>query len=190
MRKNTMRKLAVSAPVFCLLWTCSLFASSLAGVTLPDTAQVGNTTLLLNGLGLRTKFMVKVYVGGLYLTQKSSDAEAIIKSDAPKRIVMHFVHGASKNQITDGFNDSFEDNAAESKKALQAEIDRFYAAVEPVKDGDEMAFTYVPGTGTTFAINGKDKLTIGGAQFGQMLFSVWLGSKPPNTALKKGLLGQ
>ncbi len=48
----------------------------MAGVDLPDTAQVGSTTLVLNGMGLRTKMMVKVYVAGLYVTQKTSDAVA------------------------------------------------------------------------------------------------------------------
>ena len=41
-----------------------------------------------------------------------------------------------------------------------------------------------------FTINGKDKLTIAGPAFGPVLFSVWLGPKPPNANLKKGILGQ
>ncbi len=168
----------------------NLYAANLAGVTLPDTVQVGDTTLVLNGLGLRTKFMVKVYVAGLYLAQRSSDPSAIIKADAPKRIVMQFVHGASKNQIADAFDDSFNDNTPDAKKTMKADIDRLLGAVEPVKDGDQMVFTYVTGTGTTLAINGKEKLTIAGPAFGQVLFSVWLGPKPPNAGLKKGILGQ
>lgn len=65
---------------------------------------------MLNGLGLRTKHMVKVYVAGLYLPQKSSDAVAIFNADAPERIVMHFLHGASKKQMSDAFDESFSDN--------------------------------------------------------------------------------
>jgi hypothetical protein len=52
-----------------------------------------------------------------------------------------------------------------------------------------MIFTYVPGTGTTFSVNGADKVTVAGPAFGQLLFSVWLGPKPPNADLKKGILG-
>ena len=47
-----------------LVSTPDLHAGSMAGVDLPDTAQVGSTTLVLNGMGLRTKMMVKVYVAG------------------------------------------------------------------------------------------------------------------------------
>jgi len=186
------RKIALSFAVVMLAlpMAFNLPAATLAGVTLPDTAQVGGKALTLNGLGLRTKFAVKVYVVGLYLEQKSSDPSAIIKADAPKRIVMRFVHSATKNQMTDAFDESFNDNTPDAKKTMKADIDRLLGALDPMKEGDQMVFTYIPGTGTTLAINGKDKLTIAGAAFGQVLFSVWLGPKPPNAGLKKGILGQ
>lgn len=186
-----MRKTALSLAVFlCVIaFLMNLNAGSLAGVTLPDTAQVGSKTLVLNGLGLRTKFIVKVYVAGLYLEQKSSDPDAIIKADAPKQLVMKFVHSASKSQMADAFDESFTNNTPEAMKTMKVDIDRLLAALEPVKPGDEMVFTYVPGTGTTFAINGKERLTISGTAFAQVIFSVWLGPKPPNADLKKGILG-
>ena len=187
-----MRKTVISltAVMFVLASMLDLQAGSLAGVTLPDTQQVGNTKLVLNGLGVRTKYMVKVYVAGLYLQQKSSDANAIINADAPKQIVMQFVHGASKSQMSDAFNESFHDNSPEALKAMKPDIDRLLSALDPVKGGDQMVFTYIPGTGTTYTLNGKEKLTITGTAFGPVIFSVWLGPKPPNADLKKGMLGQ
>jgi hypothetical protein len=185
--RRTVIPLAVAW--FALASGVGLYAASLAGVTLPDTVQVDGSKLVLNGMGVRKKFVVKVYVAGLYLEQKSSDAAAILKAEAPKRIVLHFVHGASKDQMADAFSESFNNNAPEAKKTMKGDIDRFLAALEPVKDGDQMVFTYLPGTGTTFAINGKEKLTIATPAFGPVLFSVWLGPKPPNADLKKGLLG-
>jgi hypothetical protein len=165
-------------------------AATLAGVSLPDTVQVGSTTLVLNGVGLRKKFVIKVYVAGLYLEQKSSNSDAIMKADARKRIVMQFLHGASKSQIADAFDESFSNNAPDAKKTLKPDIDRFLGALEAVKEGDQMVFTYVPAMGTTFAINGKEKLTIAHPAFAPVLLSVWLGPKPPNADLKKGMLGQ
>ncbi len=186
-----MRRTVISIIAILVLSSIvDLHAATLAGVTLPDAVQAGNTKLVLNGLGVRTKFVVKVYVAGLYLPQKSSDPAAILKPEVPKRIVMHFLHDAGKNQITDAFNDSFNDNAPEIRKTLQAAVARFMAGLEPVKRGDEMVFTYVPGAGTSYALNGSEKLTISDPAFGALLFSVWLGPKPPNASLKKGLLGQ
>jgi len=187
MRKTAMLR---TFAVIAIASTCNLYAGTLANVNLPDTVQAGSTTLVLNGMGLRTKYMVKVYVAGLYLAQKSSDPPSLLKADAPKRIVMHFVRDVSKSQIADGFTESFENNTPDAAKTLKPEIDRLFSALESVKDGDEVVFTYLPGTGTSLAIAGKDKLTIAGPAFGEMLFSVWLGPKPPNAALKKGILGQ
>ncbi|MFZ3214346.1 MAG: chalcone isomerase family protein [Terriglobales bacterium] len=187
-----MRKtaIALAAVVFAVASMFELHAATLAGVTLPDTVQVGSKTLVLNGLGLRKKYFVKVYVAGLYLEQKSSDPGAIIKADAPKRIVMQFLHGASKSQMADAFEESFNNNAPDAKQTMKADIDRLLGALEPVKEGDQMVFTHLPGTGTTLAINGQHKLTIAAPAFGPVLFSVWLGPKPPNADLKKGMLGQ
>jgi hypothetical protein len=176
--------------VFLLSVTSVASAATLAGVNLPDTVQAGGKTLLLNGLGLRTKFVVKVYVAGLYLEQKSSDANAVLKSDGPKRLVMHFMRDVSKKQMADAFEDSFDNNSPDAKKTMKGDIDRLLGALEDLKEGNEMAFTYVPGTGTTMSVNGKDKLTIAGPAFAPVLFSVWLGPKPPNADLKKGILGQ
>ncbi|HVP51795.1 MAG TPA: chalcone isomerase family protein [Terriglobales bacterium] len=181
---------SLAVAVFVVASMFDLHAASLAGVTLPDTAQVGGTKLVLNGLGLRKKFVVKVYVAGLYLEQKSSDPDAIIKAEAPKRIVMQFLRGVSKSQLVDAFNESFDNNTPDARKTMKADIDRFLDALEPVKEGDQMVFTYLPGTGTTFAINGKEKLTIAAPAFAPVLFSVWLGPKPPTADLKKGMLGQ
>ena len=119
-----------------------------------------------------------------------TEADAIIKAEAPKRIVMQFVHDASKSQLADAFDESFNNNTPDARKTVKADIERLLGALEPVKDGDQMVFTYVPGKGTTFAINGKEKLTIAAPAFGPVLLSVWLGPKPPNADLKKGMLGQ
>jgi len=186
--RKTVLSLAVVSLV--LLSVFGLYAATLAGVTLPDTAQVGSAKLVLNGIGLRSEFMVKVYVAGLYLEQKSADASAIIKADAPKRIVMQFLHTASKSQMTNAFNESFRDNTPDALNTMKPDIDRFLGSLDALKVGDQMSFTYVPGTGTTFAINGQDKLTIAGPGFGQVIFSVWLGPKPPTPQVKKGMLGQ
>ena len=187
-----MRKSLISFALvlFLSLSAIAVNAASLAGVTLPDSQQVAGKNLVLNGLGLRSKMMVKVYVAGLYLEQKSSDPNAIMKSDAPKKIIMHFVYHPSKGQMADAFNDGFADNSPDAMKTMKSDIDKLNGALEDLKAGDEMVFTYVPGTGTTLAINGKDKVTIAGQPFAQALLSVWLGPKPPTADVKKGMLGQ
>ena len=72
-----------------LLLTVPAGAASLAGVTLPDKAEVKGQSLALNGIALRTKFFIKVYVAGLYLPQKEKSAAKILGADGPRRQVMH-----------------------------------------------------------------------------------------------------
>ena len=60
--------------------------AALAGATMPDTLKSGEMTLKLNGLGLRKKAMIKVYVAGLYLELPSKDAQAILAADQGKAI--------------------------------------------------------------------------------------------------------
>jgi hypothetical protein len=181
-----MRKALLALACVCGL-SIPVVAATLAGVTLPDSVTVGNQTLVLNGMGLRTKMFFKVYVGGLYLEKKSGDAGAIIQSDAAKRVVMEFIYGeVTRDQMVESFTDGFKANAPNTPKA---QVDQFLGALEAMKKGEQMVVTYVPGAGTTLAIRGKDKLTMAGLPFAQAVFSVWLGPKPPTSDLKKGMLG-
>jgi hypothetical protein len=181
-----MRKVVLALACACVL-SIPLLAATLADVTLPDSITVNNQTLMLNGLGLRSKMFVKVYVGGLYLEKKASDPAAIIQADAPKRVVMHFIYEPSREQMVDAFKEGFEGNAPGKFKA---EVEKWLAAQEALKKGDQIVVTYVPGTGTTLTIKGKDKLTVPGLPFAQAAFSVWFGPKPPTADLKNGMLGK
>ena len=162
-------------------------AGSLADVSLPDTAAVGGKSLVLNGMGLRTKLFIKVYVAGLYVEAKSKNATALVYADAPKQIVLKFIYSPSASQMQGAFREGFENNGAPA--ALKPSIDKFLAAVPGAKKGDEMAITYLPGTGTTLSFNGKDLVTVPGADFMRAAFNIWLGPKPPTDDLKTGMLG-
>jgi hypothetical protein len=181
-----MRKVALAVASVCVL-SISLLAATLADVTLPDTITVNSQTLVLNGLGLRSKMFVKVYVGGLYVEKKTTDPAAIIQADAPKRVVLQFLYEPSREQMVDAFKEGFEGNAPGKFKA---EVEKWLAAQEGFKKGEQLVATYVPGTGTTLTIRGKDKLTIPGLPFAQAVFSVWFGPKPPTGDLKNGMLGK
>lgn len=180
---------AFVATVIVLAAVIHLVGATLAGITLPDTAQVAGKTLVLNGLGLRSKMMFKVYVAGLYLEAKSSDGAAILKADAPKRVTLQFMRDLDRQQMVDAFTESFAANSPDAA-SLKADFDKMLAAFEPIKTGDQWTFTYVPGKGTTLAVKGADKATVPGHAFSQAMFGCWLGPKPPTGDLQKGMLGK
>jgi len=85
-----MKKLLVLVAL--LLLTANAQALEVAGVTVPETASIGNHVLKLNGYGIRKKFFISVYVGSLYTKHTiSSPAEALNDPD-DKLIRMVFVH--------------------------------------------------------------------------------------------------
>jgi hypothetical protein len=52
---------------------CGAGATTVDGILVANTAEVGGTQLVLNGAGLRTKFFFHVYVGALYLRARTTD---------------------------------------------------------------------------------------------------------------------
>jgi hypothetical protein len=166
-----------------------VLAGSLAGVTLPDAVNVNGKDLVLNGMGLRKKAVFKVYVGALYLPAKSSDPDAVIKLDEPKRMVMHFVRNVGKDKIAEAWKEGFVNNSPANLTALQQRLDEFAALWQDMAEGDEAVMTYVPGTGLKFEIRGKEVGLIQGKQFADAIFACWLGPRPPSEDLKMGVLG-
>ena len=184
-----MRRRFVAA-VLAVLLAAPAYAKELAGVTMPDTLNAAGKRLLLNGLGLRKKAMFKVYVGGLYLEAPSHEPAAILSSDQAKAVRMHFLRGLSKDQLTGAFKEGFEANAKEKAAGQKVSIDKFLAMLSDVKEGEELTFTYVPGTGTTVSKGDSQSGSIEGKDFADVLFAVWLGPAPPTEDIKKGMLGR
>lgn len=171
-----------------LLASTPAFAGQLDGVTMPDTVTVGGQKLVLNGLGLREKYWLNIYVGALYLPEKTTDPAKAISEDVPKRITMHFVfHHVSKSQLCDSYDESLDKQA--DKVKMKPLYDKMCTMMHDVYSGDEVVIDYVPGTGTTFSIKGQKVGTIEGTDFMKSMWTVYVGPNPPTAALKKGLMG-
>ena len=103
---------------------------------------------------------------------------------------MHFVYKEVEGpKVTEAFREGFAANSSASLPSLQARLDAFCALWPTMRAGDRAEMTYVPGAGTTLAINGKELGRTEGKDFADALFLVWLGTKPADSGLKEGLLG-
>jgi len=187
-----MRGMASIVLVFCLLLAGSLEAREIAGVNFPDQYPVGDKTLVLNGVGLRKKLIIKVYAGGLYVPQQSGDAKAIWEADQPMALRMVFIHdGVEAKKLVDAWNDGFKAATGGNMGPIQAQIDAFNALfTQTAKKGDVYEYVYAGEKGTSVIMNGEVKGVIPGLPFKQALFGIWLGESPADANLKKGLLGQ
>jgi hypothetical protein len=166
-------------------------AGERAGIRMPDTIQVSGKKLVLNGLGVReaTMFNVNVYVAGLYLERPSKNPAEIMGGKEVKVLHMRFVHDVGRTDVTKSFNEGFEKNASDLMPTIRPQVAQFMSALPSFKKGDTMTLTYLPEVGTRVNVNGKAVATLAGADFARGLFAIWLGPKPPNAGLKRGLLG-
>lgn len=184
-----MKKLHLIAMSLALVIASTAVAGELHGVKMADKAAIEGKELVLNGMGLRTKAFIKVYVAGLYVEQKSGDPAAIIPPDRVKRVELVVLRDLGKAKIADAIEEGFEKNSKAQLPALQARLDQFKAAIPDLKENEALTFTYVPGKGTSVVKGGKQTALIPGKDFADALFSVWLGASPADAALKKGMLG-
>jgi hypothetical protein len=144
--------------------------------------------LVLNGAGLRTKFVFDIYEGAFYLPQKSSDPQAVLSHAGPDRVLMHMIYAVSKSQFADAWNDGFGDNNDKMSDSLKASVTQFIGYFGDSKKGDIITIDYV--TGTQVSWNGSLSGTIPGEEFHQAFLRVFFGPSPPTSHLQKGMLGK
>lgn len=164
------------------------------GVKLAATAQVGAATLQLNGAGLRTKLFFKGYVAGLYMPQKAANAAQLLAQKGARRVTLVMLRNVDAESFSNALNDGLRDNHTEAQfAAMKPQIDALNAnlkAVGEAKKGDVIHFEFVPDTGTQVTVNGQARgSAIAGEDFFTAVLRIWLGDKPVDGNLKKGLVG-
>ena len=169
----------------------SASARKIAGITMPDTFKAGDTALVLNGAGIRTKLMLNIYVGGLYLKATSSDDAKIINADEPMAIRLHIVSGLItpkdfEEATREGFKRSTGGNIAPIKDKMERFISIFR---EGISKNDVYDLVYVPAKGVSVSKNGALKTTAKGLEFKKALFGIWLCPKAVTPKLRRGMLG-
>jgi hypothetical protein len=165
------------------------------GYKFEDTAQVAGKDLKLNGAGMRTKFVVKVYAAGLYVPEKKNNVADILKQDGPRRVTIQMARDVSSEDFGKAFMEGLNDNVDKAEKQrMVSQIGRMgelFATVDGLKKGDVLHLDWIPGTGTQAELNGKK---LGGpipdVNFYNAILRIWLGDKPVDRSLKPALLGE
>ncbi|RYH00428.1 MAG: hypothetical protein EON58_00020 [Alphaproteobacteria bacterium] len=182
-----------------------LAAASLTGPAWGETVEVANVKyetavdlagqkLVLNGAGVRYKFVVKVYAAGLYLTQKAATTAEVLAAPGPKRVHIHMLRDIDGNELGKLFTKGMEANVSreEFAKSINGvlKLSEIFASRKQLNSGDSFFVDYVPGIGSTVLVNGKPLgETIKEPEFFSSLLRIWLGDKPADDNLKEALLG-
>ncbi|SFM49425.1 chalcone isomerase family protein [Marinobacter zhejiangensis] len=182
------------------LTSCMLSAALVApasaltvnGVDVPDTYAAQDSELTLNGAGIRSKWFLDLYIGGLYVPEKASDATAIINADEPQAITLHIISGMiTSEKMTSATLEGFESATGGDLSAIQSDVEAFLNVfAEEIKEGDVFDLVYLPGEGVRVLKNGDVRATIGDLTFKKALFGIWLSDNPAQEDLKEKMLGQ
>jgi len=174
-----------------LLAAAPAFALDVGGVKLDDSATVAGQQLVLNGAGVRTRVMFKVYAASLYLPAKTNDVAAVL-AKGPRRIQMNLLRTLAPDQLVDALNDGLKENNSDAElAAVKAQTDQLMAIMRSfgeVKEGSVVTLDFVDGS-TVVGLNGAARGTVPGDAFNKALTKIWLGDKPVQADLKKALLG-
>ena len=177
------------------LASVAALAVEVAGVKMEEVSKLGNTELKLNGAGVRTKVVFKVYVAGLYLPEKKNTVADILAVTGPRRMMLVMMRDIDASDFGQSFTTGLNDNvdAAEKKKIVDqtAQFGQMFANLPSVKKGDVLLVDWVPGVGTVSSLNGK-KLgeAIPDIAFYNAVLKIWLGDKPVDKSLKPLLIGE
>ncbi|SDG54458.1 chalcone isomerase family protein [Psychroflexus sediminis] len=175
-----------------LVATSSFAQTEIAGIVLPNTFEIGETQLSLNGAGVREKYWMDMYAGGLYTAEKMNVAQNVRNADVPMLIKLHIVSGLiSSDKMSSSVEDGFENSTGGNTEPFRAKIDKFKSFFsEEITKNDVFDITYTPATGVVVFKNYKELGTIEGLDFKKVLFGIWFGEKPADKDLMKGMLNQ
>jgi hypothetical protein len=170
-------------------------AVEVANVKYEPSVDLAGQKLVLNGAGIRYKFVVKVYTAGLYLTHKANATADVLATPGPKRIHIQMLRDIDGNELGKLFTKGMESNAPRDEfvKSINGvlKLSEVFASRKQLNTGDSFSVDYVPGVGSVLLLNGKSVMTepIKEPEFFSALLRIWLGDKPADDGLKDALLG-
>ena len=89
----------------------------LEGVKLEPGALVGGANRVLNGAGVRTREIFKVYVAGLYVPQKSNSATALLAQKGQRRIAITMLRTVDAETFSGALSEGLQKNLSAAQFA-------------------------------------------------------------------------
>ncbi|MFO7706634.1 MAG: chalcone isomerase family protein [Desulfobacterales bacterium] len=170
-------------------WGGQVQAAVVEGVRFSERIQSGDVDLGLRGARLlRYMVFIKAYVAAFYLPEGTPSAEAL--ADVPKHLEIEYFHAIAAPDFAKATRSGIARNVSMmGSEKIKPAVEELNALYRDIKPGDRYSLTYLPGQGTTLALNGTALGTVAGADFAAGLFAIWIGSAPLDEGLKQILLG-
>ena len=175
--------------LFLAFLTAPASAIEVAGVTLEPAVTVNNSALKLNGHGIRKKLFIKVYIGSLYSTKRLTSATDALADKGDKLIRMNFLYSkVEKEKIIEAFSEGFDNNSP--NLVGSPDLKKFLSLFTADFIRGDVVDLVLGSDGTVSAKhNGKLLGSISSGKLATAVLAIYLGEKPADDALKKGMLG-
>lgn len=193
--------LSLAAPMVAslgaLAWPVLALAQAVVtvdGVDVPTAATVRGKKLVLNGAGVRRRGYYKSNIVALYLPERLTTLDAIMKLDGPRRIQMLLLRDFSQSTVSRIFLADFKQATTDTEfKTLineVAEIGAIYNNVKRVEQGDKVNIDWQPGAGIIASLNDRqlNEKPINNELAYQIYLRMFMGPNVP-PELRNRLLG-
>lgn len=172
---------------------CLQAAAAPTATKFDATAQLGGSTLQLNGKGTRVRLVFKAYDMGLYTTKQVSTPAELLALPGPKRLHFTALRELPGTDLGRLFLRGMGDNtpAAQLTRHTLAttRLIEVFSGKPKLMPGDTFTMDFVPGKGTQFYIQGQPQgAPIGDDEFFTMVLKIWFGESPADVNLRDALL--
>ena len=190
-----LKRWALGVCAFILAGSAWSQAVTVADVKYEPTQTLGDSTVQLNGAGVRYKAVFKVYTAGLYLEKKASTPQDVASQRGPKRLSITMLREIDSTELGKLFSRGMEDNmdrAAFSRIVPGVlRMSQIFSDHKKLQAGDQFMIDWIPGTGTVITVKGKVQgEPFKEPEFFNALMGIWLGNLPADFKLKDALLGK
>ena len=190
-----LKRWALGVCAFILAGSALSQAVTVADVKYEPTQTLGDSTVQLNGAGVRYKAVFKVYTAGLYLEKKASTPQEVASQRGPKRLSITMLREIDSTELGKLFSRGMEDNmdrAAFSRIVPGVlRMSQIFSDHKKLQAGDQFMIDWIPGTGTVITVKGKVQgEPFKEPEFFNALMGIWLGNLPADFKLKDALLGK
>ena len=190
-----LKRWALGVCAFILAGSAWSQAVTVADVKYEPTQTLGDSTVQLNGAGVRYKAVFKVYTAGLYLEKKASTPQEVASQRGPKRRSITMLREIDSTELGKLFSRGMEDNmdrAAFSRIVPGVlRMSQIFSDHKKLQAGDQFMIDWIPGTGTVITVKGKVQgEPFKEPEFFNALLGIWLGNLPADFKLKDALLGK
>lgn len=190
-----LKRWALGVCAFILAGSAWSQAVTVADVKYEPTQALGDSTVQLNGAGVRYKAVFKVYTAGLYLEKKASTPQEVASQRGPKRLSITMLREIDSTELGKLFSRGMEDNmdrAAFSRIVPGVlRMSQIFSDHKKLQAGDQFMIDWIPGTGTVITVKGKVQgEPFKEPEFFTALMGIWLGNLPADFKLKDALLGK